>query len=257
MLPETTEEVVAIVKLANRLRTSIIPQAGATGLNDGAKPNQGGIVVDTKRMNKVLEVDTTDWTVTIQPSINMLKLNQYLAPHGVWYPDDPASYPVSIVSGRIGTGSWSLLGSRYGTSHDNVISLEVVTPHRRGGRGRPGRRPQDPPLLDRFPPQGPLPRPGTWASPPRPPWSCTRGPRPSSRRSSATSRSRPATGPCNRSAAPTWPPWPGVILFDERKVGYLRRDDEAAASPSRSRSSRSWPWPPTAPRARSRPPATG
>jgi glycolate oxidase len=128
VLPETTEEVVAIVKLANRLRIPIVPRAGATGLNDGAKPNRGGIVVDTKRMNRVLEVDTTDWTVTIQPSINMLKLNEYLAPHGVWYPDDPASYPVSIVSGRIGTGGWSLLGSRYGHVRDNVISMEVVLP---------------------------------------------------------------------------------------------------------------------------------
>ncbi|HEV3464318.1 MAG TPA: FAD-dependent oxidoreductase, partial [Actinomycetota bacterium] len=126
VLPETTEEVVAIVKLANRLRIPIVPRAGATGLNDGAKPMRGGIVVDTKRMNKVLEVDTTDWTVTIQPSINMLKLNEYLAPYGVWYPDDPASYPVSIVSGRIGTGGWSLLGSRYGHVRDNVISMEVV-----------------------------------------------------------------------------------------------------------------------------------
>ena len=86
VLPETTEEVVAIVKLANRLRIPIVPRAGATGLNDEAKPSQGGIVVDTKRMNKVLEVDTTDWTVTIQPSINMLKLSKYLAPYGVWYP---------------------------------------------------------------------------------------------------------------------------------------------------------------------------
>ena len=53
VLPETTEEVVAIVKLANRLRIPIVPRAGATGLNDGAKPNRGGIVVDTKRMNRV------------------------------------------------------------------------------------------------------------------------------------------------------------------------------------------------------------
>ena len=228
VLPETTEEVVAIVKLANRLRIPIVPRAGATGLNDGAKPNRGGIVVDTKRMNKVLEIDTTDWTVTIQPSINMLKLNERLAPHGVWYPDDPASYPVSIVSGRIGTGGWSLLGSRYGHVRDNVISMEVVLPTgevvevgQGGGRkirhSSTGYR-----LKDLF-----LGHQGTLGI-------ATQAtlelyPRPEAEFPAffgyeSFDAGYAAMQPFCRSNLATLA---GVILFDERKVQYLRRDDEA------------------------------
>ncbi len=58
----------------------------------------------------------------------MLKLNEELKRHGVFYPDDPASYPCSLVGGRIGTGGWSLLGARFGHTRDNVVSMEVVLP---------------------------------------------------------------------------------------------------------------------------------
>lgn len=127
VFPESTAEVVEIVRLANRLKVPIVPRAGGTGLNDGAAPLRRGIVVDIKRMNKVLELDLDNRTVTVQPALNMLKLNEnHLLKHGLMYPDDPASYPVSIIGGRIGTSGWSLIGSRYGHTSDLVLSMEVV-----------------------------------------------------------------------------------------------------------------------------------
>ena len=97
-------------------------------LSDGAVPLRGGICVDCKLMNQIHEIDLVDRTVTVGPGINMLKLNEELRKHGVFYPDDPASYPCSLVGGRIGTGGWSLLGSRFGHTRDLVISMEVVLP---------------------------------------------------------------------------------------------------------------------------------
>jgi glycolate oxidase len=128
VLPVTAEEVSEVVKLANRLRIPVVPRAGGTGLSDGAVPLKGGICVDVKLMNKIHEIDLEDRTVTVGPGINMLKLNEELRPHGVFYPDDPASYPCSLVGGRIGTGGWSLLGSRFGHTRDLVISMQVVLP---------------------------------------------------------------------------------------------------------------------------------
>ena len=58
----------------------------------------------------------------------MLKLNEELRKHGVMYPDDPASYPCSLVGGRIGTVGWSLIGGRYGHTRDLVISFQIVLP---------------------------------------------------------------------------------------------------------------------------------
>ena len=128
ILPKTAEEVSEVVKLANRLKIPIVPRAGGTGLADGAVPLRGGILVDVKLMNKIHEIDLVDRTVTVGPGINMLKLNEELKRHGVFYPDDPASYPCSLVGGRIGTGGWSLLGARFGHTRDNVISMQVVLP---------------------------------------------------------------------------------------------------------------------------------
>ncbi|HZC14291.1 MAG TPA: FAD-binding oxidoreductase, partial [Thermoleophilaceae bacterium] len=118
VLPRTAQEVSDVVKLANRLRIPVVPRAGGTGLSDGAVPLRGGILVDVKLMNRIHEIDLVDRTVTVGPGINMLKLNEELRPHGVFYPDDPASYPCLLVGGRIGTGGWSLLGARFGHTRD-------------------------------------------------------------------------------------------------------------------------------------------
>ncbi|MDQ3735273.1 MAG: FAD-binding oxidoreductase, partial [Actinomycetota bacterium] len=79
VLPETTEEVAGIVRIANDLRVPVVPRDGGTGLTDGAVPLRGGIVVDVKRMNKIHELDLDNRTVTVGTGISMLKLNEQLA----------------------------------------------------------------------------------------------------------------------------------------------------------------------------------
>ena len=64
------------MKLANRERIPVVPRAGGTGLTDGAVPLRHGILVDVKLMNRILEIDVEDRTVTVQPGINMLKLSR-------------------------------------------------------------------------------------------------------------------------------------------------------------------------------------
>ncbi len=128
VLPRSTEHVSQIVRLANELKIPIVPRAGGTGLADGAVPLRGGILIDVKRMDEIKEIDLVNNTVTVGPGINMQTLNRSLKPHGVIFPDDPASYACSLVGGRIGTSGLSLLGSRYGHTRDLVISFEIVLP---------------------------------------------------------------------------------------------------------------------------------
>jgi glycolate oxidase len=128
VLPTAAEQVSEVVKLANRLKIPVVTRAGGTGLADGAVPLRGGILVDVKLMNKIKEIDLTDRAVTVGPGINMLKLNEELKRHGVFYPDDPASYPCSLVGGRIGASGFSLLSARYGHTRDLVMSMQVVLP---------------------------------------------------------------------------------------------------------------------------------
>ena len=127
-LPESTEDVAAVVRIANQLKVPIVPRDGGTGLTDGAVPLRHGIVVDVKRMNQIHEIDLENRTCTVGTGINMLKLNEVLGGHGLIYPDNPASYPCSLVGGRIGTSGWSLIGSRYGHTRDLVLSFDHVLP---------------------------------------------------------------------------------------------------------------------------------
>ena len=78
VLPTSAEQISEVVKLANRYRIPVVPRAGGTGLTDGAVPLRHGILVDVKLMNRILELDLDDRTVTVQPGINMLKLNEEL-----------------------------------------------------------------------------------------------------------------------------------------------------------------------------------
>lgn len=128
VLPATTAEVAHVVLVANRYGVPLVPRDGGTGLTDGAVPLRGGIVVDVKRMNQIEEIDLDNQTCTVGAGISMLKLNEVLARHGLIYPDDPASYPCSLVGGRIGTSGWSLIGTRYGHTRDLVLSFDMVLP---------------------------------------------------------------------------------------------------------------------------------
>jgi glycolate oxidase len=97
VLPGSTEEVAEVVKLANEKKIPIVPRAGGTGLADGAVPLKGGIVVDIKRMNRILEIDEENMCVTVEAGINNQTLNMELRELGYWWPFDPASFPVSII----------------------------------------------------------------------------------------------------------------------------------------------------------------
>jgi glycolate oxidase len=228
VLPTSAEQISEVVKLANRYRIPVVPRAGATGLTDGAVPLRHGILVDVKLMNKILEIDLEDHTVTVQPGINMLKLNEELRKHGVIYPDDPASYPCSLVGGRIGTSGWSLIGARYGHTRDLVISFELVLPTgeiiRVGdGGGRKVRKSSSGYSLKHLfmGHQGTL---GITTEA-----TLELVPRPEAEFAAffaygSYETAWRSTGALARSGLATLA---GVVLFDEWKLAYLRRDDEA------------------------------
>ena len=102
VLPTSAEQISEVVKLANRLGIPVVPRAGGTGLTDGAVPLRHGILVDVKLMNRILEIDQDERTVTVQPGINMLKLNEELRPLGYIYPDNRRRIPARSSAGASG-----------------------------------------------------------------------------------------------------------------------------------------------------------
>ncbi len=156
VLPTSAEQVSEVVKLANRQRVPVVPRAGGTGLTDGAVPLRHGILVDVKLMNKILEIDVEDRTVTVQPGINMLKLSEELKPLGFIYPDNPASYPCSLV-GRPDRDERLVADRRPLRSH--ARSRDLVRDRASDRRDHPGRRrrrPEGPEVVVRLSAQAPL-----------------------------------------------------------------------------------------------------
>ena len=156
VLPRTAQQVSEIVKLANRARIPVVPRAGGTGLNDGAVPLRGGILVDVKRMNQIHEIDLADRTVTVGPGISMLKLNEELKQYGVLLPGHAGVVPVLL--GRRADRMQRLLAA--GLPLRSHPRPGHVLRDRAADRGdHPGRRrwrEEDPQVLHGLPPQAPV-----------------------------------------------------------------------------------------------------
>lgn len=122
--PASEEEVVEIVDACGRYHIPIIGFGAGTSLEGSVNAPNGGLAVDFRKMNALLEVHREDLDCVVQPGIVHQELNQQLAPHGLFFSVDPASR--ATLGGMASTRSSGASAARYGTMRDNVISLNVV-----------------------------------------------------------------------------------------------------------------------------------
>jgi len=138
VVPKTTDEVVEIVKIAYHHRIPVVPFAGGTGMGGGVAAWKGGITVETKGLNQILEVDEANMMVTAQAGVTIWALNEELARYGLWFPHQPESKRVCTIGASIGCDNDSTFGLRYGKILDYLTNVVMVT-----GKGealRMGRR---------------------------------------------------------------------------------------------------------------------
>jgi len=126
--PETADHVSGVLKLANTEKIAVIPRGAGTGLSGMAVPVRGGIVLDLCRMNRILKISIEDRLAVVEPGVVYADLEKALAPHGFFFPPDPASGKVSTLGGNVATNAGGLKGAKYGTTRDYVLSLQVVLP---------------------------------------------------------------------------------------------------------------------------------
>lgn len=126
VLPETTSDVQRIVKIASANKTPLIPKGGGSCRTGMLVPIHGGIVIDTIRMNKVLEVSVPNLYVTCQPGITLKELEDLLEGYGVALNQEQGSLKIATVGGSISTSGFSRKHQKYGSISDRVMSLEVV-----------------------------------------------------------------------------------------------------------------------------------
>ena len=129
LLSASTEEVLEIVRFANKRRIPVTPRSGGCGFTGNAVPTYGGISLDLKRMDKIIEIDEENLTATAQSGIQIQVFDRELRKHGLMYADEPTSFPSNLLGGRIGTNGISYMNSKYGDTIDQVVSLQVVLPY--------------------------------------------------------------------------------------------------------------------------------
>lgn len=140
VLPNSTEEVSKIMALAYKEKVPILGRGSGTNLTGGTIPIEGGIVVHFSRMNNILDVDLKNRTVTVQPGIITLDLQNEMLKLGYVYQPDPASQKVSTLGGNVGENSGGPHCLKYGTTTNHIQGLEVVlndgTVIQTGGKAR-------------------------------------------------------------------------------------------------------------------------
>ena len=127
VMPESEEEVVAIVKLAKEEGLHIYTRGSGTNLSGGTIPLRKGIVLVTTRMNKIVEVDPENLTATVQPGVVINTLNDAVSPYGLMYPPDPGE-KFACVGGNVATNAGGMRAVKYGATRDYVRAMTVVLP---------------------------------------------------------------------------------------------------------------------------------
>jgi glycolate oxidase len=126
VLPQTTEDVSAVVKVASRYGVPVVPRGMASGLAGGSLPIRGGIALSLTRMNRILEIDRENMAVAVEAGVVTANLEKAVARVGLFYPPDPSSNMQSTIGGNIACNAGGPRCLKYGVTGDYVMGLTVV-----------------------------------------------------------------------------------------------------------------------------------
>ncbi|WP_129675593.1 FAD-binding oxidoreductase [Candidatus Chloroploca sp. Khr17] len=126
VLPTSTEQVSAIVRLAAQHDVPVVPRGAGTGLSGGATPMHGGIIIGTSRMSQILELDIPNGRVLVQPGVINWELTQYLTLSGYHFAPDPSSQKACTIGGNIANNSGGPHCLKYGVTTNHVLGVEMV-----------------------------------------------------------------------------------------------------------------------------------
>lgn len=121
-------EVSQVLRLAGERRIPVTPRSGGQGLSGGAVPVCGGIVLSTERMDRIIEIDSENLTVTVEPGVITGELHRAVEAEGLFYPPDPASLDSCCIGGNIAENAGGPRAVKYGVTRDYVCGLEAVLP---------------------------------------------------------------------------------------------------------------------------------
>jgi glycolate oxidase len=127
VLPETVEQVRAILKFAAQHGVPVVARGAGTGLSGGALPLEKGILLVMARFNRILEIDPRASIARVQPGVRNLAISQAAAPYGLYYAPDPSSQIACSIGGNVAENSGGVHCLKYGLTVHNILKVDILT----------------------------------------------------------------------------------------------------------------------------------
>ena len=127
VLPETAEQVQAVVRYCHEQGVPLVARGAATGLSGGALPLENGVLLGLSRLDRILELDPVARTARVQPGVRNLAVSEAAAPHGLYYAPDPSSQIACTIGGNVAENSGGVHCLKYGLTVHNVLEVRLVT----------------------------------------------------------------------------------------------------------------------------------
>jgi len=145
-LPDTTDQVRAVVRACVEAGVPYVARGSGTGLSGGALPHADGVLIVTSKLRTILEMDPDNQRAVLEPGVINLDVTRAAAPHGYYYAPDPSSQQICSIGGNVAENSGGAHCLKYGFTTNHVTGLELVTPE--GDVVRLGGKAPDPPGYD-------------------------------------------------------------------------------------------------------------
>lgn len=126
VFPETIEEVQSVLRFANQHSVPVVARGAGTNLVGACIPKNGGIILNFAKMDKILDVNKTNMTATVQPGVVVGDLQESVREFGLFFPPDPSNLKVSTIGGAIAQSAGGPKTFKYGTTKDYILGLKVV-----------------------------------------------------------------------------------------------------------------------------------
>lgn len=128
VLPRTTEQIAAIVKICHEREIPWVARGAGTGLSGGALPLENGVLIVTARMNRILSIDLDNQRVVVQPGVINNWVTQAVSGAGFYYAPDPSSQIICSIGGNVAENSGGVHCLKYGVTTNHVLGLKIVIP---------------------------------------------------------------------------------------------------------------------------------
>jgi glycolate oxidase len=125
--PQTTAQVVAIMRYCSAHGIKVVPRGAGTSLSGGALPLEDGVLLSMSRFNRILEIDIANRCVVVQPGVTNLGVTHAVQDQGFYYAPDPSSQIACSIGGNVAENSGGVHCLKYGLTTNNVLGVEIVT----------------------------------------------------------------------------------------------------------------------------------